>query len=108
MYLTNIDRAALRVAAALLVCSVVFAQSSPRFDSQWLTTVTCPAKGKTEGYKLHVPSVIQDSNFRREYGTPGEPGYLLIEGKVKDSGTARLSATRKVSSRKYGTGIFTT
>jgi hypothetical protein len=110
------------VAAALLVCSIALAQSTPspsqakgagdqtpaRFDGKWLTTVTCPGKGKTEGYKIQVPSVITDSNFHGERGTVGEPGYLLIEGKISDSGKTKLSTTGKVSSRKYGTGIFTT
>jgi hypothetical protein len=41
------------------------------FDGKWLTTVTCPPKGKTEGYKILVPSEIKDSNFRGERGTAG-------------------------------------
>jgi hypothetical protein len=81
---------------------------SERFDGKWLATVTCPAKGKTLGYKIEVPSVIKDGNFRGERGAAGEPGYLLIEGKIADNGSAKLAATGKVSSREYGTGVFTT
>src|ERR1035438_1699107 len=71
----------------LAVCVLLFLpqvlSAGERFDGKWLTTVTCPAKGNTEGYKLQLPSVIKDGNFRGERGTAGEPGYLLIEGKIE-------------------------
>jgi len=108
------------VAAALLVWSIAFAQntsspsqtagasnqSSPRFDGKWLTKFTCPAKGNTEGYTWQFASVIQDSTFRGEHGTAGEPGYLLIEGKIAEDGSAKLSATGIVASRKYARGVL--
>ena len=108
--------------AALFLCSAALAQnnSTPlqkpeasaqkpgRFDGKWMTTITCPPKGHTEGYKMEVPSVVKDRNFRGEHGTPGEPGYILVEGKIADNGSAKLSANGKVLSRKYGTGTFTT
>ena len=77
-----------------------------RFDGNWLTKLTCPAKGNTEGYTWQFPSVIQNSNFRGEHGTAGEPGYLLIEGKIAEDGSAKLSATGIVASRKYARGVF--
>jgi hypothetical protein len=121
MHLTTIARAALRVAAALLISSIALAQSnssppqtagaggqsSPRFDGKWLTKLTCPAKGNTEGYTWQFASVIQNSNFRGEHGTAGESGYLLIEGKIAEDGSAKLSATGIVASRKYARGVFT-
>ncbi|HEY1161008.1 MAG TPA: hypothetical protein VGE83_10280 [Terracidiphilus sp.] len=96
----------------ILVCALLLlpgvSRAGERFDGKWLTTVTCPAKGKTEGYTWKFPSVVNTGNFRGEHGTAGEPGYLLIEGKIADDGTAKLSANGLVASRKYGTGIFTT
>ena len=68
--------------------------AAERFDGNWLTTLTCPAKGNTEGYTWRFPSVIQNSKFRGEHGTAGEPGYLLIEGKIAEDGSAKLSANR--------------
>src|ERR1017187_1381464 len=112
MHLTTIDRAALRVAAALLTWSIAFAQSAPApapakgFDGQWSTKLTCPEKGSTEGYTWLFASVIQNSNFRGEHGTAGEPGYLLIEGKIAEDGSAKLSANGIVASRKYARGVF--
>jgi len=120
MHLITIARAAVRVAAALLVCSIAFAQStssppqtagaggqsSPRFDGKWLTKLACPAKGNTEGYTWQFASAIQNSNFRGEHGTAGDPGYLLIEGKIAEDGSAKLSATGIAASRKYTRGVF--
>ena len=111
MHLTRIDSAALRVAAALLVCSIAFTpraggQGSAPFDGKWLTKLTCPAKGNTEGYTWQFGSVIENGNFRGEHGTAGEPGYLLIEGKIAQDGRAKLSANGIVASRKYARGIF--
>jgi hypothetical protein len=75
------------------------------FDGNWKTKLTCPPKGNTEGYTWEFPSVIQNNNFHGERGTAGEPGYLLIEGKINDDGSAKLSANGVVASRKYARGI---
>jgi hypothetical protein len=105
---------------ALLLGVMVFAQITPsfaqtkeggssgaRFDGKWQTTLTCPEKGRTKGYVWEVPSLVKDSNFRGEHGTAGQPGYLLIVGKIAKNGTAKLSATGIVASRDYATGVFT-
>jgi hypothetical protein len=78
-----------------------------RFDGNWQTKMSCPAKGNTEGYSWQFPSVIKDGSFRGEHGTAGEPGYLLVEGPIKEDGSAKLSATGVVASRKYARGVFT-
>jgi len=77
-----------------------------KFDGNWLTTLTCPDKGKTEGYTWKFPGAIKDGAFRGEHGTAGQPGYLLIEGKIADDGTAKLSANGIVASRQYARGVF--
>jgi len=120
MHLTTIARPALLAATALLIGSIAFAQSpSPstqpagagaqtasRFDGKWLTKLTCPAKGNTEGYTWQFPGVIQNGSYRGEHGTAGEPGYLLIEGKIAEDGGAKLSANGIVASRKYARGVL--
>jgi hypothetical protein len=115
MHLTNIGRTALQVATILVVGSIALAQSAPavpqtatavRFDGKWLTKLTCPEKGSTQGYTWQIESVIQNSNFHGEHGTAGEPGYLLIEGRISADGGAKLYATGIVASRKYARGVF--
>jgi len=91
------------VCAVLLLSGISIA--AERFDGTWRTKLTCPPKGNTQGYTWQFPSVIQDNNFRGEHGAAGEPGYLLIEGKIKEDGSAKLSANGIVASRKYARGI---
>ena len=95
---------------SLMVCALVLLPGvligAERFDGHWLTKLTCPAKGNTEGYSWQFPGVIENSSFRGEHGTAGQPGYLLIEGKIKEDGSAKLSANGIVASRKYARGAF--
>jgi hypothetical protein len=81
------------VTAAMFFCFVLDAQTPARFDGEWLTIVTCQASGKTEAYKLEVPTSVTDSNLHGEHSTRGEPRYLLIEGRISETGTARITAT---------------
>ncbi len=95
-----------------LVIALVFlpgvVRAGEKFDGKWFTKMSCPAKGNTEGYTWEFPGTVNDGNFRGEHGTAGQPGYLLIEGKIGDDGSAKLAANGLVASRKYATGIFTT
>ena len=94
----------------LLVCAILLPASvsvaGERFDGKWATTLTCPAKGSTEGYTLHFPSVVSAGNLHGERGVAEEPGYFVIEGKIADNGSAKLSATGIVASRNYARGIL--
>ena len=83
-------------------------RAGERFDGNWMTKMSCPSKGNTEGYSWQFASTITGSNFHGEHGTAGQPGYLLIEGKIAEDGSAKLSANGLVMSRKYATGVFTT
>jgi hypothetical protein len=80
--------------------------AADRYDGNWQTKLTCPPKGDTQGYTWQFPAVIQNSMFHGERGKAGQPGYLLIEGKIKDDGAAKLSASGIVASRKYARGIL--
>ena len=94
----------------LMVCALMLSpgilMAEERFDGKWLTTLTCPAKGSTDGYTWQFPSVIENSKLRGEHGTAGEPGYLLIAGKIAEDGSAKLSATGIVASRQYARGVL--
>ena len=92
--------------AIILIFLPAVSCGGERFDGNWQTKMTCPPKGNTEGYTWQFPAVIQNNNFRGEHGTAGEPGYLLIEGKIKEDGSAKLSATGIVASRKYARGVL--
>ena len=81
--------------------------AADRFDGNWQTKLTCPARGNTEGYTWQFVSVIKDGALHAERGAAGEPGYLQIEGKVAQDGSAKLNAKGIVASRQYARGIFT-
>ena len=100
----------LKAVRFLVVCGLVLLPGSlpagERFDGKWLTKLTCPAKGNTEGYTWQFAGAVNGGKFRGEHGTAGEPGYLLIEGKIADDGAAKLSANGIVASRQYARGVF--
>lgn len=92
------------VFALILLPAVSFA--GDRFDGKWLTTYTCPAKGSTEGFTWKFVGVVTAGAYRGERGTAGEPGYFLVEGPIKDDGSAKMTANGIVASRKYARGVF--
>ena len=100
----------LKAVRLTLVGAMVFVPglliAGEHFDGKWQTTLTCPQKGSTEGYTWKFPSVIENGNLRGEHGTAGQPGYLLVEGPVKEDGSAKLSANGIVASRQYARGGF--
>ena len=94
-----------RLVAILLISSATsFAMD--RFDGHWLTKLTCPPKGSTSGYTWEFPATIQNNNFIGEHGAAGEPGYLRLEGKIAENGSAKLAANGIVASRQYARGVF--
>jgi hypothetical protein len=94
----------------LVICTPILipgiSAAAEHYDGDWSTKLTCPAKGNTEGYTWQFAGVIRNSNFRGERGTAGQPGYLLIQGKIAEDGSAKLSATGIVASRKYARGVL--
>ena len=86
-------KAILLVVGCVLMLLSGISVAGERFDGKWLTKMTCPAKGKTEGYTWQFPSVVNASDFRGEHGKAGEPGDLLIEGKIKEDGSASYLLT---------------
>jgi hypothetical protein len=95
---------------SIALCALVFGPTAgnagERFDGNWNTRLTCPAKGSTEGYTWQFVSVVKGNNLHGEHGTAGEPGYLQIDGQINADGTARLTANGVVASRQYARGVF--
>ena len=101
----NVRKLVALLAGSILLLQAGASVAGERFDGNWNIKLTCPAKGGTEGYTWEFPGVIQNNNLHGEHGTAGEPGYLLIEGKIAEDGSAKLSASGVVASRKYARGI---
>jgi hypothetical protein len=92
----------------VVVCALTLlprASAGGRFDGNWTTSLACEAHGETPAYKWEFPSAIKDNDFHGVHGEPGGPGYLLIEGKIADDGSAKLSAKGTVT-QSHAHGVF--
>ena len=100
----------MRTIRLLLVIALIFVPAasfgSERFDGNWLTKLTCPPKGNTEGYTWQFVSVIHNGSLHGEHGAAGQPGYLAIDGTIADDGSAKLAANGIIASREYARGAF--
>jgi hypothetical protein len=103
---TTMPRAIFRLAVCILLLAPLAVSAGEKFDGAWTTKFTCVPKGNTEGYTWILPSTIQNNNFHGERGTAGQPGYLAIDGRIKEDGSAKLTANGIVASRKYARGVL--
>jgi hypothetical protein len=91
------------------VCAVMLlpgaAVAGGRYDGNWVTHLACEAHGETAAYKWEFPSTITDGNFHGQHSEEGGPGYLVIEGKIADDGSAKLTAKGQVT-QNHAHGIF--
>jgi hypothetical protein len=94
----------LAVISALALCPVATAAGG-RYDGNYTTKLACEAHGETPAYKWEFPSEVKDSNFHGQHGEENGPGYLVIEGKIADDGSAKLSAKGKVT-QNHAHGVF--
>jgi hypothetical protein len=97
---------AMRLAVAcalLLVPGISFAGG--RYDGSYITHLACEAHGETPAYKWEFPSEVTDNNFHGQHGEEGGPGYLVIDGKIADDGSAKLTAKGKVTNN-HAHGVF--
>jgi hypothetical protein len=76
-----------------------------KFDGNWTTHMSCEAHGQMPAYKFEFPSTVKDSVFHGQHGEEGGQGYLVIDGKIKDDGTAKLDAKGTVTQNK-AQGVF--
>jgi len=76
-----------------------------RYDGNYITHLACDAHEETPAYKWEFPSEVKDSNFHGQHGEEGGVGYLVIDGKIADDGSAKLAAKGKVSN-SHAHGVF--
>lgn len=74
------------------------------FDGAWNTTVTCDAKGNTQGYTWQFTTTITDSNVRGERGVEGQNAYLVLTGKLNRNGSGKLTANGITGAKQYTHG----
>ncbi len=80
--------------------------AAEKFDGNWLTTQDCPAKGKMEELIRKFPTVIANNRLKGDKGTPGEPGYEVIQGEIADNGDAKLTVDGVLANRANAHGLL--
>jgi hypothetical protein len=63
-----------------------------RFDGAWNVTVECPAHGTASGYTRQLRAQVKDGALAAQAGDVGQPGSLILSGKIQPYGKASLDA----------------
>jgi class 3 adenylate cyclase len=64
-----------------------------RFDGVWQVKVECAKhEDGAAGYTVEFSSQVKDGVLRGEFGTEGNPGWLLLRGDIRPDGSAELHA----------------
>ena len=72
------------------------------YDGTWTTTMACEASTHMPAYKWTFAGTIANDNFHGQHGEEGGPGYLVVDGPVKNDGSANLHAKGTVEAGKAG------
>jgi class 3 adenylate cyclase len=71
---------------------------SNAYDGRWSTMISCPAFGRAQGYSQELSAEVKDGAYHAHLGTVGEPGSVVIDGKILSDGTSALFAKGTVGS----------
>jgi hypothetical protein len=88
------EEARLQIADLILSSPV----RSKAYDGRWSTIISCPAFGRAQGYSQELSAEVKDGAYHAHLGTVGEPGSLVIDGKVISDGASALLAKGSVGS----------
>ena len=88
----------------LLVCGTGTAASIPRFDGVWDTVLSCANSNGALGYVFNFPATVKEGVLHGEKGVKGQPGWLQLDGKIGDDGTASILATGRVGAAPFAVG----
>jgi hypothetical protein len=76
--------------------------SGTGFDGVWDVKVDCPDHPDGAlGYTYVFVAAVKDGLLRGEYGTLGNPASLLLQGRIRPDGSARLDAKGHTGNPKY-------
>ena len=87
----------------LVLCAPALVQAQTgHFDGNWTTNMACDASEHMPAYKWTFASTITNNVYHGQHGEQGGPGYLVVDGTIKDDGTAKLHAKGTVQAGKAG------
>ena len=84
----------MKVLAIMLVLpSAIFASDSKRFDGAWDATLSCPrSPDGAKAYSFEFDVQVMNGVLHGERGTEGKPGWMTLDGPIKNDGSASLIA----------------
>lgn len=94
----------MRPASAFILLTVPFmllpgaSWSAPEntrpFDGNWLTTISCPNAAGALGYSYQFPAQVKDGVLHGERYSAGQPGWLMLDGRIQPDGNSNIYAKR--------------
>jgi hypothetical protein len=75
-----------------------------RFDGDWDTVLSCPNSNGALGYSFKFVSTVKDGLLHGEKGRRDEAGWLQLDGKILDDGSADLYVDGLVGAAPYAVG----
>jgi hypothetical protein len=99
--------------ATLKGCAAIFAISMTSaiaraddhpFDGGWDTVLSCENAAGALGYSFKFLSAVRDGVLHGEKGTKGKPGWLQLDGKILEDGSADLYVDGLVGAAETAVG----
>jgi hypothetical protein len=75
-----------------------------RFDGEWDTILSCPNSNGALGYSFKFVSTVRNGLLHGEKGRRDEAGWLQLDGKILDDGSADLYVDGLVGAAPYAVG----
>src|SRR5208283_5428057 len=98
----HVEEAQLRIADMILASPI----KSKIYDGKWLTRISCPTFGRAQGYSVELSAEVKDGAYHAGIGIAGDPGSLVVDGKIGSDGTAALLAKGFVGSAAQSGGMI--
>jgi hypothetical protein len=89
---------------ALLFCGSDAAASNARFDGVWDTVLSCGNSNGALGYVFDFSATVKGGVLHGEKGIRGQPGWLQLDGKIDEEGTASILAAGLVGAAPFAVG----
>jgi len=96
----------MRIRKALCLVAIcapllVWAQTAGgHFDGTWTTSMSCEASTRMPAYTWTFISTITNGNFHGQHGEEGGPGYLVVDGPLKDEAAQNCTPRARCSRGK--------
>ena len=93
--------------AKLQIADLILASpaNSKAYDGRWSTIISCPAFGRAQGYSQELSAEVKGGVYHASLGTIGQPGSVVIDGKIVSNGTSALLAKGTVGSTATSGGV---